>query len=67
MYLWSYCSGSKEQNTQVGPGKVEITYKKKFFSQRAVKHWNRLPREVVEAPSLEVFEGYLYVVPKDKV
>ena len=27
--------------------------------QRVVKHWHRLPREVVDAPSLEVFKARL--------
>jgi len=29
---------------------------KKFFTVRVVKQWNRLPREVVEAPSPETFK-----------
>ena len=30
--------------------------KKKFSAMRVVKHWHRLPREVVDAPSLETFK-----------
>jgi len=30
--------------------------RKNFFTVRVVKHWNRLPREVVKAPSLETFK-----------
>ncbi|GAB0205707.1 hypothetical protein GRJ2_003036300 [Grus japonensis] len=32
---------------------------KKFFTVKVVRHWHRLPREVVDAPSLEVFKARL--------
>jgi len=32
---------------------------KNFFMVRVMEHWNRLPREVVEALSLEVFKARL--------
>ncbi|KFW75697.1 hypothetical protein N305_00545, partial [Manacus vitellinus] len=32
---------------------------KTFFTLRVVRHWNRLPREVVDAPSLELFKAVL--------
>jgi len=31
----------------------------KFITMRVVKHWNRLPTEIVDAPSLEVFKARL--------
>ena len=34
--------------------------RKKFFTQRVVTHWNRLPKEAVDAPSLEAFKARLH-------
>jgi len=36
-------------------GRFRLDIRKKFFTMSVVRPWHRLPKEVVDAPSLETF------------
>jgi len=40
-------------------GRCRLDIGKKFFTVRVVRYWNRLPSEVVDAPSLEALKARL--------
>ena len=43
--------------------RFRLDIRRKFFTQRMVPHWNRLPKEVLDVPSLEAFKARLDVAP----
>ena len=45
--------------SKVCQGRFRVDIGKHFFTERMVKHWNRLPKEVVDVPSPSVFKRHL--------
>ena len=42
-------------------GRFRLYIRRTFFTQKVVMHWNRLPKEIVDAASLEAFKARLDV------
>jgi len=55
----AYCNRMRANGFKVREGRFRLDIRKMFFTMRVVKQWKRLPREVVDAPSLETFQARL--------
>ena len=47
------CDRTKGNGFKLKEGRFRMDIRKKVFTIRVVKHWHRLPRQAVDAPSLE--------------
>jgi len=59
MRIWG--NRTRGNGFKLKEGRLRPDIRKKFFAMRIVRHWNRLPRETVAAPSLETFKAKLDV------
>ena len=58
-FQWCPATGQRGNRHKLKHRKFHLNMRKNYFSLRVTEHWNRLPRDVAESPSLEIFKTRL--------
>ena len=61
-FQWCPATGARGNGHKLKQRKFQLNMRKNFFPLRVMEPWPRLPREVVESPSLEIFQPRLDAV-----
>jgi len=59
LFLKACYNRTRSNGFKLRQGRFRLDIRKNFFTVRIVKHWKKLPREAVKAPSLETFKARL--------
>jgi len=59
LFTWVCSDRTRGDCSKLNEGRFGLDIRNQFFTMRMVKHWNMLPREAVDAPSLGLFKARL--------
>ncbi|GAB0185824.1 hypothetical protein GRJ2_001047700 [Grus japonensis] len=59
LFIRSHVEKTRGSGCKLLLGRFQLDSRGKFFTMRTISHWNNLPREVVDSPTLDTFKIWL--------